>query len=408
MDNEMELLLRSFDEDLDERDRRRLADILRDSAVLRRERIRLLRLRDLVAGAAEDGFAPGFTDRVMSGIDEGIESAHVVPIESLSRRTDLRSAVRIERGDRLDANGAQKYRSDRPAVDAIRAPRGRWSWLLAGGVAAAAVLAIAIGLMIWMQPRVSSVPRGATQTLTLMDGSTITLSGGSTLSYPRSWGEEQRRVRLDGEAFFTVAPGDRPFVVETFNADVTVLGTQFNVRAWRDDPNPETAVALATGRVSVIAHAGRPSPHDPPSRPQFSHPQSSQDPSPHVPPSQGDSFAALLRHAPWTVVLEPGQTTSVVADSTAARRPRTVSLEPILSWRYGGLAFADQPLGSVLNAIERRFDTDVRAADPAIRDRLLTYLNPEPGSAADVLSDICHTLDLRYRRTATGYEVLPH
>ncbi len=354
-DKEMELLLRSFDDELDETDRRHLDALLKNSTLMRSERIRLRRLRDLIAGSAADGFAPDFADRVMNRLNG-------------ASRTERRTS---------------------PAPD--RRARGRRPWRLAGGVAAAAVLAIAIGLMVWMQPRMASVPYGAVQTLTLKDGSTVTLSGGSTLSYPRSWGADERRVRLDGEAFFRVDPGDKPFVVETFNADVTVLGTEFNVRAWRDDPAPQTAVALASGRVAVAARTGAP-----PTRATSSA------------TSSDESAAVLHRQGPDPVVLEAGQATSVVGDSTAARPPRDVSLEPIVSWRSGGVAFVDQPLGSVFNAIERRFDVDVRAADSAIYGRLLTYLNPEPRSAADVLSDICHTLDLRYRRTANGYEVLPH
>jgi ferric-dicitrate binding protein FerR (iron transport regulator) len=71
-----------------------------------------------------------------------------------------------------------------------------------------------------------------------------------SLQYPHRFGEE-RRVRLVGEAFFEVEEHSTPFIVQTFNAEVTVLGTTFNVKAWPTSLDPATTVTLESGRVAL-------------------------------------------------------------------------------------------------------------------------------------------------------------
>jgi ferric-dicitrate binding protein FerR (iron transport regulator) len=58
-------------------------------------------------------------------------------------------------------------------------------------------------------------------------------------------------VTLSGEAYFEVAPGEKPFIVRTSRADVRVHGTSFNVLAYEEDDAYD--VTLLSGRVSVVA-----------------------------------------------------------------------------------------------------------------------------------------------------------
>lgn len=88
---------------------------------------------------------------------------------------------------------------------------------------------------------------GETRLVTFSDGSTATLNGGTNLSYPISFGEDARIITLDGEAFFDVEPGAMPFIVQTVEAEVRVLGTQFNVRAL----GGKVSVAVREGRVRL-------------------------------------------------------------------------------------------------------------------------------------------------------------
>ena len=421
-DDEIVLLLRSFDdENFDERERRRLDALLEHSATLRAEHVHLRRMRDAVSDSAATTFAPDFADRVMMQLE--VASAPNVMMEQDRASSPKRNAETGQKRIPYDRQAPDRRTSRKPGAPSTArhgaATPGIRRWVT-GGLAAAVVLLIAIGVIVGLQPRTISVPYGATQTLALSDGSTVELSGGSTLSHPRRWDAAERRVRLEGEAFFDVVAHEKPFVVETFNADVTVLGTQFNVRAWRNDPAPETAVALASGRVAVSARqAGAARQADRPDartdelltdqrRVEELHTDELPTEELRTGDRESSASALMARETSGVVVLEPGQTTSVTADSNTVRPPRSVSIDAILTWRSGGIAFVDQPLGSVFNTIERRFDIDIEPVDPAMSGRLLTYLNPDPGSAADVLSDICHTLDLRYRRTANGYEILPN
>lgn len=352
-DNEMELLIRSFDADLGASDRQALDRVLDGSAEARAERERLRRLRRIAADARADSFGPHFADRVMAGLDN-TSRAPAAPRESAA---------------------------DRSALPHIRRRVAARPTRIAAGFSAAAVVVAAVAVVLWLQPRTVTVPYGSMQTVELADGSVVELSSGSRLTYSNFIGRDERRVELEGEAFFDVAHAERPFIVETFNASVSVLGTRFNVRAWPKDAIPETAVAVASGRVAV---------------------ESLQ------PPRDAPETSAPATQRPTDkVVLEPGQSTSVVRDSTAVREPAFVTLDHVVAWRSGGMAFVDQPVGSVFTAIERRFNVDVEVSHPGIRHRLLTYLNPQPASAEEVLSDVCHTLNLRYRRTANGFAILP-
>ena len=66
----------------------------------------------------------------------------------------------------------------------------------------------------------------------LPDGTFISLNQNTTVQYDKKFDEEERRVKLSGEAFFDVeSETNRPFVVETQSALITVLGTAFNVKA---------------------------------------------------------------------------------------------------------------------------------------------------------------------------------
>jgi len=97
-----------------------------------------------------------------------------------------------------------------------------------------------------------TVPAGQSVSLTLSDNTRVWLNARTTLSYPSSFEENRREVYLDGEAFFTVnkmGEGNR-FIVHTNQCDIEVLGTEFNVEAYKDLDVFTTA--LMTGSVQII------------------------------------------------------------------------------------------------------------------------------------------------------------
>jgi ferric-dicitrate binding protein FerR (iron transport regulator) len=98
-------------------------------------------------------------------------------------------------------------------------------------------------------------PMGVRTKFQLPDGSTGFLNSGSSLKYPVQFFGE-RKVELTGEAFFDVVHNKKlPFIVNTKNLDIKVLGTTFNVIANEDEPTEE--IILQTGSVDVSSKDGK-------------------------------------------------------------------------------------------------------------------------------------------------------
>lgn len=101
-----------------------------------------------------------------------------------------------------------------------------------------------------------STPRGRQFRLILSDGSTVWLNAASSITYPSMFTGAQRKVIVTGEAYFEVARDvERPFVVQigtsaAEGAEVTVLGTHFNVMAYPDEKHVETTLMEGSVRVT--------------------------------------------------------------------------------------------------------------------------------------------------------------
>lgn len=94
------------------------------------------------------------------------------------------------------------------------------------------------------------VPAGQQLNLTLADGSNVWLNSMTTLRYPAIFSEDERRVEIDGEGYFTVEKdAARPFRVETHKGTIEVLGTVFNVDAYSKCKN--FSAALIEGKVKI-------------------------------------------------------------------------------------------------------------------------------------------------------------
>lgn len=208
-----------------------------------------------------------------------------------------------------------------------------------------------------------SAPMGTAVTeIELPDGSVVQMAPGSKLTVSRSFGDQVRAVELDGEAYFDVERQAIPFVVETFSARIEVLGTAFNVRAREDDLAAATQVDLDRGSVRVVS--------------------------------------AVLPDV--AVRLEPGETTAVPAGSVPTV-PAAVDLQAA-SWRVGGLAYANAPIGNVLDEIGRRYDIEISAPED-IRLAKVSLFRHTSATVEELLGDLSDTAGLRYRRTAQGFEI---
>lgn len=98
------------------------------------------------------------------------------------------------------------------------------------------------------------IPKGERVQFMFQDGSKAYINADSRIRYPRRFGLGNRKIFLEGEAYFVVAPNpQRPFIVEMEKTSIRVLGTSFNVAAY-----PEEAciyVSLDEGRISMASAA---------------------------------------------------------------------------------------------------------------------------------------------------------
>ncbi len=94
-----------------------------------------------------------------------------------------------------------------------------------------------------------NIPKGRMYHILLSDGTEVWLNADSRLSFPSKFSTAKRVVKLEGEAYFKVAKDEnRPFVIETDMLVTHVLGTEFNVKAYKDS---EHHVTLVEGSVEV-------------------------------------------------------------------------------------------------------------------------------------------------------------
>lgn len=95
-----------------------------------------------------------------------------------------------------------------------------------------------------------STAYGETKQILLPDSSEIWINAGTTVKYLKTFSSKERVVQLDGEAYFAVKKdSSKPFIVQTNQLSVKVLGTKFNVKSYSTDKNITTT--LTTGKVEV-------------------------------------------------------------------------------------------------------------------------------------------------------------
>lgn len=165
------------------------------------------------------------------------------------------------------------------------------------------------------QQNTLTTPRGGQFRVTLPDGTEAWLNANSSLTYPTAFSGSKRLVAVQGEVYFAVAKdATRPFQVRVNDGPVIdVLGTEFNVNAYTDEPSINTT--LVQGKVNV--HLG----------------------------------------AASAVVLQPGQQARV-ADGRLDMLPG-VDVEQITAWKNGVFNFEGVDVPGVMRQLSRWYDIAV-------------------------------------------------
>ena len=167
-----------------------------------------------------------------------------------------------------------------------------------------------------------STPAGQRVTLRLQDGTIVWLNARSTLRYPAVFSKGERRVELDGEAYFEVAGReDLPFVVSTEKLDIKALGTHFNVSAYKE--KNEFNTSLLEGSVKIY--------------------------------NKGKEQNAML--------LEPDEFAELEGNRLIKR---TFDNLNFLLWKDGIYAFDNVTFADIVNKMEWHYDVQVNVRNPKL------------------------------------------
>ncbi len=162
-------------------------------------------------------------------------------------KTDLRQEINID----------NEWKVHQEKISPVQ--RGGVSIFLRTFIRVAAALIIAFGITIVGIRYGSKVSvrtsMAETREIKLPDGSRVTLNAGSKFSYnKKNYGEENRSLSLQGEAYFEVEKNpDLPFIIQVREAEVKVLGTSFNVKAYKKMDAIE--VTVSEGKISLYDRA---------------------------------------------------------------------------------------------------------------------------------------------------------
>lgn len=195
------------------------------------------------------------------------------------------------------------------------------------------------------------IPRGGEFCLTLSDGTRVWLNSETSIQYPVVFGTKERRVFIQGEAYFEVAKdAKKPFTVQFMSSSVTVLGTSFNIRAYPEEKQSQTT--LAEGSVRIY--------------------------------SPGSSM-----------LLKPGEQAEVKALSGEMVK-KEVDVKTFTSWKNGRFVFEQEPLENIMRTLERWYDIRVIFRDEGAKRISLSGNLKRYGDFSQVMNMLQMTGDVRF------------
>ena len=196
------------------------------------------------------------------------------------------------------------------------------------------------------------VPRGGEFKIVLDDGTEIWLNSASELKYPAHFVGNERRVCLVGEAYFQVARNEAaPFIVETRDMDVKVLGTSFNVSAYEDEENSHAT--LVEGRVEVDDKIN------------------------------GEK-----------VTLTPGEQALLQGKEMVVRE---VNTKLYSMWRLDRFTFASEDMEGVIRKLSRWYNVNFFFSNSSMKQKRFTGSLPKYSDISQVLKMIEMTTDIKFQ-----------
>lgn len=206
-----------------------------------------------------------------------------------------------------------------------------------------------------------SNPKGIKSKILLPDSSQVFLNTVSEIKYPRNF-NENRRVIVDGEAFFEVKRKmGMPFTVQAAHVTATVLGTSFNVNTQSPQ---STEITLATGEISI----------------------------------RNDQSGKEL-------LLSPGEG-SVVSTGNEPMQKFDIELNKISLWREGILHFDKEPFQEILIKLENWYDVEI-SVNGHFPEEKCSGTFEKNAYLSDVLNVLGHSMKFDYELNGKAVSIYP-
>jgi len=195
------------------------------------------------------------------------------------------------------------------------------------------------------------VPRGTRSSILLADGTKLWLNSGSRAIYPVAFNGKTREIYIEGEGYLEVAhDASRPFYVVTDQIKVKVLGTKFDISAYKDDNH--VAIVLVEGSVQATTCAEN-------------------------------------------ILMKPDQILNYIKQTQRSILEKTNVMEYV-SWKDGWMLCNKEPIKSITTKLSRYYDVKINYTDVRLNSLTLTGKLDLKSNYEDVLKVICSTAPLKY------------
>ncbi len=203
------------------------------------------------------------------------------------------------------------------------------------------------------QMNVIEVPKGQRTSITLSDGTKVWLNAESKLTYPSNFSSKKRAVFLEGEGFFEVAKKENTsFTVNVPLLNVTVLGTMFNIKAYKGEI---TEVILEQGKVEVT-----------------------------------------INNDPDNPILMNPNDQILYSEEAGLTVNRHMHASTVKKWITGETYFWNQPLKNITKELERKFNIPILIQDKELESELFNCRTQPDATLIQIMNLLRETRRIDY------------
>lgn len=245
----------------------------------------------------------------------------------------------------------------------LKKPTYQTNWIR---IAASVVVIAVLGYIIWFNAfqsdNITVLAEHSGQLITLPDNSVVTLNKEASITYPKEFSDAERKVVMQGEAFFEVTRNEKkPFIVDLGLSNVEVLGTSFNINA--ENNNDRIEVVVNTGKVRFGT-------------------------------STGDE----------SVILTKGEKGTLMKNMNMISKVDNNDIN-FMAWKTRKIVFNDVDLDVVIQTVNKLYESQITFSTDVGKNCKVT-VSFDNQSIDAILSVLELTLDLEYKKSGDIIEVV--